>query len=145
VQNGGRVALADAAFDTDGRGPPVGESMGGIMACTASHGAVSRQTTIEEQLLAEGDLLGGLRIVWRYRRASGAGGDANLSRGLGPGQWTRFWNGWRFQIGLLRRSVRRGFGHRTRPFACVPATENQRSGAHYQYEPDAQSCSLRDP
>src|SRR6266567_7281108 len=40
VQNGRRVALADAAFDTDRSGPPVGESARRIMAGTASHGPV---------------------------------------------------------------------------------------------------------
>src|SRR6266849_11208589 len=145
VQNRRRVALADPAFDTDRSGPPVGECAGGIMARTASHGPVSRQATIEEQSLAEGDLLGGLRIVWRYRRASRAVGDANLSKGLGPGQRTRFGNGRRFQGSLLRRSVRRGFCHRTRLFARTLATENQRSGTYYQHKRDAQSCSLCNP
>src|SRR5712691_12331920 len=84
VQNGRRVALADAAFDTDRSGPPVGESAGGIMAGTASHGPVSRQATIEEQSLAEGDLLGALQIVKRNSASSLSGG-ANLSKRLGPG------------------------------------------------------------
>src|SRR5260370_4162568 len=85
VQNSRGVTLADTAFDTNRGGPPVGESAAGIMAGTASHGPVSRQATIEEQSLAEGDLLGGLRIVRRYRCASRLSGDANLSKRLGPG------------------------------------------------------------
>src|SRR2546422_9674241 len=103
---------------------PFGESAGGIMTRTASHGPVSRQATIEEQALAEGDLLGGLLIVRRYHRASRAVGDANLSRRLGPGQRTRFGNRWRLQGGLLRRRVRRDLCHRTRLSARTPATEN---------------------
>jgi hypothetical protein len=42
VQNGRRVALADAAFDTDRRCLAVGESSGGTVIGTARHGAVGR-------------------------------------------------------------------------------------------------------
>src|SRR5216683_1805846 len=145
VQNGRRVALADAAFDTDRSGPPVGESVRRIMARTACHGPVSRQTAIEEQSLAEGDLLGSLRIVSRYRRASRAVGDANLSKRLWPGQQTRFGNGRCFRGDLLRRFVQRGLWRRTRRFARTLATENQRSGTYYQHKRDTQLCSLCNP
>ena len=60
IQNGRRVALADAAFDTDRNRPAVGESAGGIVTGAAGHGAVSGQAAIEEQFLAQGDLSG----VW---------------------------------------------------------------------------------
>src|SRR6266849_759603 len=82
VQNSRGVTLADTAFDTNRGGPPVGESAGGIMTGTACHGPVSRQTTIEEQSLAEGDLLGGLRIVQQKSSASRLSGGANLSKRL---------------------------------------------------------------
>jgi hypothetical protein len=69
------------------------------MAGTASHCPVSRQATIEGQPLAQGDLLGGLRIVRRYRRASRAVGDANFVEGTwaGPTDPLREWgvlSGW---------------------------------------------------
>ena len=82
VQNGRGVALADTAFDPDGGGPPVGERARGIMAGAARHGPVRRQATVEEQFLAEGDLLGGLRIVRRYRGARRGSRDADLMNGL---------------------------------------------------------------
>ena len=123
----------------------VASSAPGIMTGTASYGSVSRQATIEEQPLAEGDLFAGLRIVSRYHRASRAVGDANLSKGLGPGQRTRFGNGGCVRGGFLRRFVRPSFCRRTRLFARTLATENQRSWTNYQHKRDAHSCSLRNP
>src|SRR5438132_7669979 len=42
VQNGRRIALADATFDAEGGGPPVGKGEFWIMACAARDGAVNR-------------------------------------------------------------------------------------------------------
>src|SRR5207249_4188624 len=112
VQDGRRVALAGAALDSDRGGFPVGESPRGIMAGAASNAPIGRQATIEEQSLAERDLLGGLRIVGRYRRGSRVGGGADLSKGFGPGERARFGN---------RRRLERGFRGRS---------ENQRGGAY---------------
>src|SRR5439155_12069656 len=89
VQNGRGVALADMAVDPDGGGPPVGERTRGIVAGAARHGPVRRQATVEEQFLAEGDLLGRLCIVRRYRRARRGSRVAHLMRGLRLSQWPR--------------------------------------------------------
>src|SRR5207245_8987879 len=82
VQNGRGVALADTAFDADGGGLPVGKRARGLRAVAARPGPVRRQATVEEQFLAEGDLLGGLRIVRRYYGACRGSRDADLMNGL---------------------------------------------------------------
>jgi hypothetical protein len=111
VQDGRCVALADAALDSDRGGFPVGESACGIMARAARNAPIGRQATIEEQSLAERNLLGGLRIVGRYRRLSRVGRGADLLKGFGPGERPRFGN---------RPRRERGSG------GCA---ENQRRGA----------------
>jgi len=74
IQNGRCIALADAAFDTDGQGLPVGECELRIMACAARDSAVNRQTAFEEKFLAQGNFLRGLRVVrWNSSRVSSAG------------------------------------------------------------------------
>src|SRR6266853_5739229 len=78
IQNGRRVALADAAFDADGHGLPVGEGQLWIMACAARDSAVNRQAAFEKKFLAQGNLLRGLRIVRRDRSTSHFNGHANL-------------------------------------------------------------------
>ncbi len=127
VQNGWGVALACASFDTDRDGPPISEGAAGIMTRTAGHCPVCRQPAIEEQLLAEGDLLGGLRIVRWNRRASHGGRNANLSKRSGSGQRTGFGNGRRFPRGLLSDSFRSGFRRRIRVFPRAVAAQDQRS------------------
>lgn len=82
VQDGRRIALADAAFDTDGRRLPVGEGAFWIMACAARDSAVNRQATVEEKFLAQGNFLRGLRIVRRDRRTSHLNRHANLLKRL---------------------------------------------------------------
>src|SRR5256885_158966 len=99
VQNGRGVALADTAFDTDGGGPPVGERARGIMAGAARYGPVRRQATVEEQFLAEGDFLGGLRIVRRYRGACRGSRDSDLMNGLRVSQRPGFGDRQLFQNG----------------------------------------------
>ena len=72
IQDSRCIALADAAFDADGGGLPVGEGKRGIMACAARDSPVHRQATIEKKFLAKGDLLRCLRIVrWDHRTSHG--------------------------------------------------------------------------
>src|SRR5947208_3683656 len=51
VQNGWGIALADAAFDAEGGGPPVGKGKFWIMACAVQDGAVKRETRVQEKCL----------------------------------------------------------------------------------------------
>src|SRR6266496_3043110 len=94
VQNGRCVALADAAFDADRGGLPVGEGERRIMACAARDGTVSRQTTVEKKFLAKRDFLKGLRIVRRDYATSHRNRYANLLKRLRLRQGIRFWS-WR--------------------------------------------------
>src|SRR5713101_8157228 len=82
IENGRRVALADAAFDADGHGLPVGEGQLWIMACAARDSAVNRQAAFEKKFLAQGNFLRGLRIVRRDRSTSHFNGHANLLKRL---------------------------------------------------------------
>src|SRR5216683_6973499 len=116
IQDSRRVPLADVAFNTDRDGPAVGESLFGVVAATASDSPISRQATLEEQFLAEGNFPGGLGVVGWYRGAGGIGGDASLLK--------RLWLGKRFGLGsehgvrvLLFGSGSRGFGIRIRSTA----------------------------
>src|SRR5438445_775982 len=81
------LVAAGTAVDPDGGGPAVGERARGIVAGAARHGPVRRQATVEEQFLAEGDLLGSLRIVRRYRGARRGRRDADLMNILRLSQW----------------------------------------------------------
>src|ERR1700730_5670533 len=81
------------------------------MAVAAGDSPVGRSAKFEEQFLAQGNFPGGLRVVGRYRCASGVGGDASLLR--------RLWLGERFSLGtehglgvLLFRSGRRSIRSR---------------------------------
>jgi hypothetical protein len=58
IQNGRRIALTDAAVDTDRDRPPVSERARRIMAGTASHASVGGQPTAEEEVHAEGNFSG---------------------------------------------------------------------------------------
>ena len=71
-------------------------SMGGIVTGPARYGSVGRLAAVEEEFLAEGNLLGRLRIVRRDRLSDQLGREANLVERFGLGQWTRFGNGTRF-------------------------------------------------
>src|SRR5437879_12447097 len=59
IQDSRRISLADAAFNADRDGPAVGESLFRVMAATASDSSISRQATLEEHSLAEGNFPGG--------------------------------------------------------------------------------------
>jgi len=82
IQNGRCIALADAAFNSDGGGLPVGECELWIMAGAARDSAVNRQAAFEKKSLTQGNLLRGLRIVSRDRRTSRLNGHANLLKRL---------------------------------------------------------------
>src|SRR2546422_7435212 len=71
----------------------------GIMAGAARYGPVRRQATVEEQFLAEGDFLGGLRIVRRYRGACRGSRDSDLMNGLRVSQRPGFGDRQLFQNG----------------------------------------------
>ena len=90
IQNGRCVALAEAAFDTDGQGLPVGECELRIMACAARDRAVNRQTAFEEKFLAQGNFLGALRIVRRNCLSSQLRWRTNLLKRLRLRQGIRF-------------------------------------------------------
>ena len=116
VQDGRGVPLTAAAVDPDRDGPPVSEPPRRIMAGAASNAPVGRQAAIEEQSLTEGNLLGGLRIVGRYRRVSRVGGGADLVNGFGPSERACFGN---------LRGLERGLRGRS---------ENQRRRDHHEHE-----------
>jgi hypothetical protein len=63
VQNCRRIPFADVTVDTDGSWPAISKRQGRIVATGARDGAISGQTPIEEQFLAESDFLRHLRIV----------------------------------------------------------------------------------
>src|SRR5271166_6556116 len=67
IQNRRRVALAGAAFNSDGHGSSVGESERGVMAGTAGDRPVNRQASVEEKFFAKSSFFWGLWIV-RWRR-----------------------------------------------------------------------------
>src|SRR5207302_5012223 len=58
VQDGWRVALTDKAVDADRRGAAVGESACRMVARGAGDCAVTREPTVEEQLLASATVAG---------------------------------------------------------------------------------------
>jgi hypothetical protein len=137
-----RVALANAAINTDRDGPAIGESAGGIMTGTARHRPVGRKAAVKKQLLAKRDFVWRLRVVSGDRLASELNWETDLVERFRLGQRTCFGNGTRLGGGWSRRFVPRGSRLRARLFANRLHTETQRSGGCCCDEPDAQSSSL---
>jgi hypothetical protein len=109
VENGWRIALADAALDADGGGTTVREGMRGIVTCAAGYGSIRGQPAVEEELLAEGDFFRRLRIAGGNRGASRFDRKAGLLHrfrarlGTGPRDWRR-------RLGCLEQKYRRDDG-----------------------------------
>src|ERR1700730_1889770 len=90
---------------------------------------------VENELLAQGDFLGRLRVVRRDCRSGRVGGEAKLLERFRLGQWTGLGNGTRFGGGWPRRFVR------SRLLAGTLQTETQ-CPCGYCQEPNPQSRLL---
>ena len=100
VQNGRGVTLAAAPADANRGSAAVGESASGIVAGGASHGAIGGQPPLEEQFLAEGNFLRGLRVIGRCYCSSQLDREPNLLKCPGLGQGSRFGDRRRLSRGL---------------------------------------------